>query len=69
MLAIATIGVWVTGPILIGYVPIMVVGSLIFYLGMELLREALFDTWRKVHLLEYLTVGYTHKNRRDFANL
>lgn len=57
MLAIATIGIWMVGPVIIGYIPVMVVGSLIFYLGMELLREALYDTWGKVHRLEYLTVS------------
>ena len=57
MLAAATTGMWMIGPNIIGYIPIMVVGSLIFYLGMELMREALYDTWGKVHLLEYLTVS------------
>ncbi|KAF8474691.1 sulfate transporter family-domain-containing protein [Kalaharituber pfeilii] len=56
MLAVGTIGIWMSGPVIIGYIPVMVVGSLIFYLGMELLREALYDTWRKVHRLEYLTI-------------
>lgn len=56
MLAAATTGMWMIGPGIIGYIPIMVVGSLIFYLGMELMREALYDTWGKVHLLEYLTI-------------
>ena len=57
MLAIGTIGMWIIGPDIIGYIPIMVVGALIFYLGLELLREALYDTWGKVHRLEYLTVS------------
>lgn len=56
MLAAATFGILVTGPIIIGFIPIMVVGALIFYLGMDLLKEALVDTWGKVHRLEYLTV-------------
>jgi SulP family sulfate permease len=56
MLAVATFGVLVIGPTIIGYIPIMVVGALIFMLGFELLKEALHDTWRKVHMLEYLTV-------------
>lgn len=56
MLAAATFGILVTGPIIIGYIPIMVVGALIFYLGLDLLKEALVDTWGKVHRLEYLTI-------------
>ena len=33
MLALATVGVLIIGPVIIGYIPIMVVGALIFYLG------------------------------------
>lgn len=57
MLAIATVGVMVIGPVIIGYIPIMVVGALIFYLGLDLMKEALVGTWKKVHRLEYLTVS------------
>lgn len=56
MLAAATFGILITGPIIIGFIPIMVVGALIFYLGLDLLKEALVDTWGKLHRLEYLTV-------------
>jgi sulfate permease, SulP family len=56
MLAFATGGVLAAGPTIIGYIPIMVVGALIFLLGIELLREALYDTWGRLHKLEYLTV-------------
>ncbi|KAF2089134.1 hypothetical protein K490DRAFT_38608 [Saccharata proteae CBS 121410] len=56
MLAIATTAVWMAGPGLIGYVPIMVVGTLIFYLGLDLLKEALWDTFGKLRPLEYLTI-------------
>lgn len=56
MLAAATFGILVIGPIIIGFIPIMVVGALIFYLGLDLMKEALVDTWGKVHRLEYLTV-------------
>jgi len=56
LLAAATFGVWVAGPAMIGYVPIMVVGALIFYLGIALLEEALYDTYGKMNRLEYLTV-------------
>ncbi|KAI9814452.1 MAG: hypothetical protein M1827_003308 [Pycnora praestabilis] len=56
MLAIATFGIMVIGPGIIGYIPIMVVGALIFLLGIDLLKEALFDTWGKLHTLEYITI-------------
>ena len=56
MLAAATFGILVVGPVIIGFIPIMVVGALIFFLGFDLLREALVDTWGKVHRLEYLTI-------------
>ena len=56
MLAAATAGIMVVGPVIIGYIPVMVVGALIFLLGIELLQEALVDTWGKLTRLEYLTV-------------
>ncbi|KAI9674540.1 MAG: hypothetical protein M1817_001878 [Caeruleum heppii] len=56
MLAIGTLGIMTMGPTLIGYIPIMVVGALIFLLGIDLMREALRDTWGRVHRLEYLTI-------------
>ncbi|KAJ5168308.1 uncharacterized protein N7482_003902 [Penicillium canariense] len=56
MLAAATAGILVIGPVIIGFIPIMVVGALIFLLGIELLQEALVDTWGKLTRLEYLTV-------------
>ena len=56
LLAFATFGIMVAGPIIIGYIPIMVVGALIFLLGIELLEEALVDTWGRLHKLEYLSV-------------
>lgn len=56
MLAAATGGILVIGPSIIGYIPVMVVGALIFLLGIELLQEALVDTWGKLSRLEYLTV-------------
>ncbi|PGH12104.1 hypothetical protein AJ79_04503 [Helicocarpus griseus UAMH5409] len=56
MLACGTFGILLAGPGIIGYIPIMVVGALIYMLGIELMEEALVDTWRKLHKLEYLTV-------------
>jgi sulfate permease, SulP family len=56
LLAAATAGILFTGPVIIGYIPIMVVGALIFMLGIELIEEALVDTWGRVHRLEYITI-------------
>lgn len=64
LLAAATFGVWVAGPTMIGYVPVMVVGALIYYLGIELLEEAVWDTWGKMSKLEYLTVCATSNSDR-----
>ncbi|KAL5115225.1 hypothetical protein ACEQ8H_006899 [Pleosporales sp. CAS-2024a] len=56
LLAVATTAVWIAGPAMIGYIPICLVGSLIFLLGIDLMKEALWDTWGKCHKLEYLTI-------------
>lgn len=56
MLAMATVGILLVGPVIIGFIPVMVVGALIFMLGIELMQEALVDTWGKLERLEYLTV-------------
>lgn len=56
LLAAATFGILLAGPTIIGFIPIMVVGALIFLLGIELLEEALVGTWGKVHKLEYATI-------------
>lgn len=57
LLAIATAGVMAAGPTVIGFIPIMVVGALIFLLGVELMKEALYDTWGKLSRFEYLTIS------------
>ena len=56
MLAGATFGVLMAGPRIIGYIPVMVVGTLIYMLGIELVKEALWDTKGKIHKLEYSMV-------------
>lgn len=56
LLAIATTAVWMAGPAMIGFIPVCLVGSLIFLLGIELMEEALWDTLGKCHKLEYLTI-------------
>ncbi|EEB05853.2 sulfate transporter [Schizosaccharomyces japonicus yFS275] len=56
MLAIATAGVLYLGPVVIGYIPIWIVGALIFLLGIELLKESLIDTIGTVTTIEYITI-------------
>lgn len=56
MLAGATAIVMILGPGLIAYLPIMVVAALIFVLGIDLVREALWDTLGRVNRLEYVTI-------------
>ncbi|CDK26778.1 unnamed protein product [Kuraishia capsulata CBS 1993] len=56
MLAIGTAAVMMVGPGIIGFIPVCVVGALIYLLGYELLREALFDTYGRLRGFEYLTI-------------
>ncbi|KAJ1942355.1 hypothetical protein GGF37_003149, partial [Kickxella alabastrina] len=56
MLCAATLAVFFAGPTIIGFIPTMVVGALIFHLGLELLREALVDTVGVVNRIEYATI-------------
>jgi SulP family sulfate permease len=45
-----------TGTASISYLPVMVVGSLIFVLGIDLVREAVWDTRHRVSKTEYVTI-------------
>lgn len=56
MLAVLTFAVMVIGPVIVSFIPICIVGSLIFLLGYELLVEALLDTRGKVTNFEYATI-------------
>ncbi|KAK9439132.1 sulfate transporter family protein [Metarhizium brunneum] len=56
ILAAATFGVMMIGPSLIGFIPVMMVGTLIFDLGFELLLEAIWLPRKKLKVAEYLTV-------------
>ncbi|SMN18097.1 similar to Saccharomyces cerevisiae YGR125W Putative protein of unknown function [Maudiozyma saulgeensis] len=56
ILILLTICVMIIGPVIISYIPICIVASLIFLLGYELLVEAIWDTWDKLTMFEYLTV-------------
>lgn len=57
LLALFTAIVMVIGPVIIGFIPVMMVGTLIFVLGFELLMNALWDPRKKLNWLEYLTVS------------
>ncbi|KAG5981670.1 hypothetical protein E4U55_002706 [Claviceps digitariae] len=56
LLAAVTFGVMTLGPTLIGFIPVMMVGTLIFDLGFELLLEAIWLPRKKLKMAEYLTV-------------
>ncbi|KAK3725144.1 hypothetical protein LTR37_000655 [Vermiconidia calcicola] len=56
LLAAATFALWIVGPVVIGYVPVMVVGTLIYMLGIDLAQEALVATYGRLHRLEYCTI-------------
>ncbi len=57
LLAALTFVVMTIGPATIGFIPVMMVGTLIFVLGFELLLDALVTPRRKLKLVEYLTVS------------
>ncbi|XP_044724750.1 sulfate permease family domain-containing protein [Hirsutella rhossiliensis] len=56
MLAALTVGMMMVGPSIIGFIPVMMVATLIFDLGFELLLEAVWLPRKKLKLAEYLTV-------------
>jgi SulP family sulfate permease len=59
ILAFMTGLVMIIGPSIIGFIPVMMVGTLIFDLGFELLLEAVWQPKKKLKLPEYLTVSRT----------
>ena len=57
MLFVFTAIVWVKGNFIIMYIPTLVVGALIFHLGIDLMKESLWDTLNVgMHPLEYFTI-------------
>jgi SulP family sulfate permease len=56
LLTLATFGLLIAGPVVIGYVPVMVVGTLIYMLGIDLAQEAIVATYGRLHRLEYATI-------------
>ncbi|KAK2462413.1 hypothetical protein APHAL10511_005719 [Amanita phalloides] len=56
MLALATTVLLFIGTGPIAYIPVLVVGALILVLGIDLVKEALWDTRHRVSQTEYLTI-------------
>lgn len=56
LLAAATGVLLAIGTGFIGYIPVMVVGALIFVLGIDLVKEAVWDTRGRVSWPEYITI-------------
>ncbi|KAH0580530.1 hypothetical protein H2248_002023 [Termitomyces sp. 'cryptogamus'] len=56
LLGVATAALLVVGTAPIAYIPVMVVGALIFVLGIDLVKEALWDTRRRTTRTEYITI-------------
>ncbi|KAJ3888155.1 sulfate transporter family-domain-containing protein [Lentinula edodes] len=56
LLAVATTVLLLVGTGPIAFIPVTVVGALIFVLGIDLVKEALWDTRHRVSRTEYLTI-------------
>ncbi|OCF60397.1 vacuolar protein [Kwoniella mangroviensis CBS 10435] len=56
LLAAATAAIMMVGPSVIAALPVMVVGALIFVLGIDLVIEAVWDTRNRVNKWEYITI-------------
>ncbi|OAX35963.1 hypothetical protein K503DRAFT_696020 [Rhizopogon vinicolor AM-OR11-026] len=56
LLAVATSILLIIGTGPIAYIPVMVVSALIFVLGFDLVKEALWDTRHRVSRMEYITI-------------
>lgn len=56
-IALATGVIMMIGSCIIGYIPRMMVGALIYILGFSLIIEAVWQSRKKLKRLEYLTVG------------
>lgn len=58
MLAGATAVILIIGPGAINYLNVSTVGALIFLLGIDLCKEAIWDTIGRVNMWEYLTIWF-----------
>lgn len=69
ILAGFTAVIMVIGPVIIGFIPVMMVGTLIFVLGFELLLDAVWAPRKKLNWLEYITVLVSSSVFSTLANL
>ncbi len=51
-----TILLWLFAMPIFQFLPMMVVGALIFHIGIDLLKESLYDTWKVVSISEYVSI-------------
>lgn len=56
LLALANVALLMVGSGPIAYLPVLVVSALIFVLGIDLIKEALWDTRHRVSWTEYITI-------------
>ncbi|ORY75647.1 sulfate transporter family-domain-containing protein [Leucosporidium creatinivorum] len=56
LLAAASFGILVAGPGIISLLPVCIVGALIFILAIDLIKEAIWDTYGRVARFEYVTI-------------
>ncbi|KXN68546.1 hypothetical protein CONCODRAFT_26477, partial [Conidiobolus coronatus NRRL 28638] len=56
LLTFATFGALVIGPQIVGYIPVPLVGVLVFNMGFDLFKEAIWDPLGSVPNMEYLTI-------------
>ncbi|KAF8321334.1 hypothetical protein DL93DRAFT_2052151 [Clavulina sp. PMI_390] len=56
LLALATFGLLLIGTGPIAYIPVLEVGALIFVLGIDLVKEAVWDPWPRTSRSEYITI-------------
>jgi SulP family sulfate permease len=56
LLAGGSVGMLLLGPGVIGYLPVCVVAALIYILGVDLVKEAVWDTYGRVSNGEYATI-------------
>ncbi|CAE6475487.1 unnamed protein product [Rhizoctonia solani] len=56
LLALSSVFILLIGTGPISYIPVMVVGALIFVLGLDLVKESVWDTRHRVSTSEYITI-------------
>eukprot|EP00835_Amoeboradix_gromovi_P004592 NODE_367_length_10044_cov_0.769432.p1 type:complete len:807 gc:universal NODE_367_length_10044_cov_0.769432:5776-8196(+) len=56
LLGLVTTLLWVFAMPLFQFLPMIVVGALIFHIGVDLLKESVYDTWKVVSISEYSSI-------------